>query len=156
MSPSPFGTSFRRDPGESGTLRDRLDGELRERLEEAVDFACLDAMVQARRARGLPLPAADRDRDREEFTAIVREFLERLQRDFVTGPGEAASLGTRPGPVPPPDASVEALLARQAVLARELPDYWQRFDAIRAAYVAARARSGGERRGVLGRLLRRG
>ena len=48
------------------------------------------------------------------------------------------------------------LLAVQLVLARELPDYWQRFDAMRLAYTAERVGSGGERRGLLGRLFGRG
>jgi hypothetical protein len=38
------------------------------------------------------------------------------------------------------------------VLARELPDYWQRFESARTVY-AEHVESGGERRGLLGRLF---
>jgi len=50
-------------------------------------------------------------------------------------------------------------------LARLLPDYWQRFDAVQARYLAAPAESGGpppsvpsgsEGRGLLARLFGRG
>ena len=135
-------------------LAARIDRELRERLEEAIEFLCLDALVQRRRALGLPAPAADSARDREEFAAQVRAFLERLGT-------LAADLG------PEPRRKIETaergaadetarLLAVQTVLARELPDYWQRFEAARVAYTTERAASGGERRGLLGRLFGRG
>ncbi len=146
-------------------LAARIDAELRERLEEAIEFLCLDALVQRRRALGLPAPAADSARDRAEFAAQVRAFLERLgtlaadlgpeQRQKV----EAAERGTAD--------ETARLLAVQTVLARELPDYWQRFESARVAYTTARLGglggpsrppmdSGGERRGLLGRLFGRG
>ena len=46
-----------------------------ERLEEAVDHGCLEAMVSARRAHGMPLPKADDVHDREEFTAWLRTHI---------------------------------------------------------------------------------
>jgi hypothetical protein len=140
--------------GERADLAARIDAELRERIEEAVEFLCLDALVERRRARGLPPPAADSATDRAEFTAQVRAFLERLsalaqdlgpeQRQKVAAAQHGAGDETA------------RLLAVQLVLARELPDYWQRFDAMRLAYTAERVGSGGERRGLLGRLFGRG
>jgi hypothetical protein len=120
-----------------------------------VDFACLDAMVQRRRALGLPAPVADNEGDREEFTGRVRAFLGRLRGALATdlGPEErrkAAAAAAGPGD------ETARLLAVQIVLARALPDYWQRFDASRAAYAAEALASGGERRGLLGRLFGRG
>src|SRR5439155_638088 len=50
----------------------------------------------------------------------------------------------------------QGLLAVQVVLAKELPDYWQRFEASRVAYVGGEPASGGERSGLLGRLFGRG
>ena len=47
-------------------------------------------------------------------------------------------------------------MATQIALARSLPDYWQRFDAVRLEYAAERAVSGGESRGLLRRLFGRG
>src|SRR5437763_14521275 len=64
--------------GERADLTARIDAELRERIEEAVEFLCLDALVERRRALGLPPPAADSATDRAEFTAPVCAFLERL------------------------------------------------------------------------------
>lgn len=150
-----FSTSLRRDSGQPRDLAARIEAELRERIEEAVDFACLDALVERRRARGLPAPVADSARDREEFTQSVRAFLERLrdaiavdlapeQRQRVDAAARAAGDETR------------RLLAVQVALAKELPDYWQRFEASRVSYVGAEPASGGERRGLLGRLFRRG
>jgi hypothetical protein len=140
--------------GERADLAARIDAELRERIEEAVEFLCLDALVERRRALGLPPPAADSATDRAEFTAQVRAFLERLsalaqdlgpeQRQKVAAAQHGAGDETA------------RLLAVQLVLARELPDYWQRFDAMRLAYTAERVGSGGERRGLLGRLFGRG
>ena len=47
---SSFSTSLRRDSGQPRDLVARVEAELRERIEEAVDFACLDALVERRRA----------------------------------------------------------------------------------------------------------
>ena len=54
-----------------------------------------------------------------------------------------------------PGDETQRLLAVHVALARELPDYWQRFEAGRTAY-AEQIESGGERRGLLGRLFGRG
>ncbi len=154
MSDPSFGTSLRRDSSQPAGLEARIEAQLRERLEEAVDLVCLEAMVQRRRALGLAAPVADSARDREEFTAQVRAFLERLgaltadldpeQRRRIEAAGRAA------------DDATAHLLALQIALARELPDYWQRFEGVRQTYTAERVRSGGERRGLLGRLFGRG
>jgi len=126
-------------------LRARLDSELRERIEEAIDFACLEALVRSRRARGLPAPAADSSDDREEFARSVRELLARLDADIADGLS-----GRRETAREAPD-----LVAVQVRLAKELPDYWQRFEAIVASYAGEPAASGGERRSFLERLFRR-
>lgn len=150
-----FSTSLRRDPGQPADLAARLDAQLRERLEDAVDFVCLDAMVARRRARGLPPPAADSAPDREEFGQSVRAFLEHLGASVAAGltpeqtrKVEAARTGA--------GDETSRLLAVQVVLARELPDYWQRFEAGWVAWAAEGAGSGGERRGLLDRLFGRG
>ena len=51
--------------GERADLAARIDAELRERIEEAVEFLCLDALVERRRTLGLPPPAADSARHAE-------------------------------------------------------------------------------------------
>lgn len=144
---------FRTRPGQPRDLRALVDAEIRERIEDAVDHGVLDIMVEARRRRGRPAPAADSASDRAEFEAEVRALLEHLaaqlepaldarQRDQAD-----EALG-RAGRDP-----MGRLLARQIALAKALPDYWQRFDTARQAYAAQRLQSGSERRGLLGRLL---
>ena len=76
-------------PHQPADLGPRIDAQLRERLEEAVEFVCLDALVARRRARGLPPPAADSAPDREEFTQGVRAFLEHLRATIAVDLTEA-------------------------------------------------------------------
>jgi hypothetical protein len=137
----------------------RIEMEVRERLEEAVDYVCLEALVQARRARGLRAPVADNAADRREYTQHVLAFLRQLERDLTAGlDGEQR----RRLPAAPAGADEARLMAVQVALARTLPDYWQRFDAARARYLAeppeqsAVDASGSEGRGLLARLFGRG
>jgi hypothetical protein len=146
---------FRTRPDQPRDLKTLVDAEIRERIEDAVDHGVLDVMVEARRRRGQPGPAADSASDRAEYEAGVRAFLEHLatqlepaldarQRD------ETRHAGDRTGRDP-----LGRLVAMQVALAKALPDYWQRFDAARQAYAAQRLKSGSERRGLLGRFLSR-
>jgi hypothetical protein len=142
-----------RDP-QGGDLASRLEAELRERLEEALDAACLDALVAMRRARQLPPPAADSERDRAEYQSEVRLLLERLDAHFaplIDGLRDRAARPVRTG-----SDRESQLMATQVALARTLPDYWQRFDAVRLQYAEERAASGSESRGLLRRLFGRG
>jgi hypothetical protein len=151
----PFNTTLRRDPAQGPDLHARVEAELGARIAEAVDFVCLEAMVEERRARGLPAPAADSARDRAEFDAGVRDFLERLRRDVA--PDASEDLRRRVDDASrraPADDAVAALLAAQVALAKALPDYWQRFETVRGAWTPGGApASGGERRSVLRRLF---
>ena len=150
-----FGTSLRRDPSQPGGLAARIDAQLRERLEEAVDFVCLDVLVQRRRALALPPPSADNPRDREEFLRSVRTFLERMKAELLPDLGAEPRAKVAAAEATPGDEDAR-LLGVHVVLARELPDYWQRFETARATYTAEQVASGGERRGMLGRLFGRG
>jgi hypothetical protein len=138
-----------RDP-RGGNLGRRIEAELRERLEEAVDAACLDTLVRVRQAQRLPPPQADNARDRAEYESEVRRLLERLDgrlSGLIADAPEAHAV---------PEASedpVGQLMRTQIALARSLPDYWQRFDAVRIEHAAERAASGGESRGFLRRLF---
>jgi hypothetical protein len=133
-------------------LRTLIEAEVRDRIEEAVDHASLEALVAARRARGLPLPAADSASDRAEFDAGVRAFLERLRADLEPLLTEEQRRKRQEASAREGRDDVARLLDGQVALARTLPDYWQRFEAARAAY-AEQAVSRRERRGLLGRLL---
>ena len=154
----PINTSLRRGAGEPRDLIARVDAEVRDRIGEAVDFVCLEAMVQSRQAGGLPAPAADSARDRAEFDRRVETFLTRLadtmlaaldaeqQRSF-TAAGRAAG------------DQLTQLIAGQLALAKLLPDYWQRFEQVRVTYAAEaglpETSSGSDRPGWLDRLFNR-
>jgi len=142
-----------RHPDRGDDLAARIDWEVRERLEEAIDYVCLEALVQARRAQNLPPPAADSGGDRDEFAARVRAFLRLLLVEVPTGLPDSE----RPPP-PAPDGSDEQarLIAAQVSLAKALPDYWQRFEAVSVRYLAQPGHSGSERPGLLARLFSRG
>jgi hypothetical protein len=142
-----------RDP-EAGDLATRISAEIRQRIEEAVEVACLDILVSARRSQGLPPPAADSEKDRAEFDQVVHRLLARMQAELVAPLDD--SLRTRIARVEEAATDpVERRMVVQVALARELPDYWQRFDAIRTDYAAERA-SGRESGGFLRHLFRRG
>lgn len=134
-----------RDP-RGGNLATRIETEIRERIEEALDAACLDTLVRLREVRQLPPPKADSPQDRSAYQSEIRRLLERL---------DAQLKGLLQGPAPAPgDADpLTGLMATQIALARTLPDYWQRFDEVRLEYAAERLGSGGESRGLLRRLF---
>lgn len=145
---------FRTRPGQPRDLIALIEGEVRERIEDAVDYVSLEILVESRRRQNRPAPAADNARDRAEYEAGVRAFLERLRAELTTGLApeqqrRVDAAATRVGP-----EAVARLVAVQVTLARELPDYWQRFEAARMTFTAERVGSGGERRGLLDRLFR--
>ena len=149
-----------RHPDRSHGLATRIELEVRERLEEAVDYVCLEALVRSRRARDLPAPAADNDADRREYAERVRAFLGQLEREL--GAELDAEQRRRLAAAPAATDEESRLMSLQVALARSLPDYWQRFDAARARFLAEPAStppadgSGGEGRGLLARLFGRG
>ena len=135
-----------RHPNRSHDLDTRIGHEVRERLEEAIDFVCLDALVRSRQARGLPPPQAENAGDRAEYTQNVVTFLRLLDAEIASDPARRLAAGDEQ----------ERLLSAQVAHARALPDYWQRFEALSARFLAEPAPSSGERRGVLARLFGRG
>jgi hypothetical protein len=139
-----------RHPDRSHDLATRLEHEVRERLEEAIDFVCLDALVRGRRVRDLPAPVAGNATDRAEYAQHVLAFLRLLEAEV---PADDAG---RRAPAGAPGDEEVLLLAAQVARARALPDYWQRFETLSARYLAEPAPSGGERRGMLRRLFSRG
>lgn len=142
--------------GDAVDLATRIAAGIRQRIEEAVEAACLDIVVNGRRSRGLPPPAAQCEEDRAEFDQVVRQLLTRLQTQLVAPLDDAlrAKLARVGQAATDP---VERLMTIQVALAQELPDYWQRFDAIRTDYAAERAASGRESGGgLLRRVFRRG
>ena len=154
----PFNTSLRRGAGEPPDLIARVDAEVRDRIGEAVDFVCLEAMVQSRRASGLPAPVADSAADRAEFDGRVDTFLARLGDAML--PALDAEQQRSLSATQRVDADrLERLIATQVVLAKLLPDYWQRFEQVRVAYAQEAGEptpaSGRDRPGWLDRLFGR-
>ena len=143
-----------RHPDRSADLSTRIEFEVRERLEEAIDYVCLDALVRARRARRLPPPAADNPADKQAYKAHVLAFLTLLRSELFADlpPETRRKMDEAAAATPHEDAR---LVTIQVALARSLPDYWQRFDILRTRYLAE-APSGGEGGGLLARLFGRG
>ena len=135
-------------------LAARIDGELRTRIEDAVDFVCLDAMVKSREARGDAPPAANDAHDREEYLARVTAFLDLLRQELSTQ--LTAEQRHRLGRALGADAgSIDAAVGAQVALAKELPDYWQRFEDVRLRGPSASPPSRGESRRLFDWLLGR-
>jgi hypothetical protein len=132
---------FRTRPDQPRDLHTLIEGEVRERIADAVDSVSLEAMVERRRGRGLPEPVADSPRDRAEFNAGVQAFLERLRAELLPAlpadqQDKAVEAAARAG-----SDAVARLMATQVALARRLPDYWQRFEAVRLAFTRERQSS---------------
>jgi hypothetical protein len=157
-----------RHPDRSADLSTRIEFEVRERLEEALDYVCLDALVRDRKARGLPPPAADNPADRRAYGDNVLALLDRLSRELAA---EVSPEDRRRTRAVETTADEQARgIAIQVALARRLPDYWQRFDAISTRFLAEISStregerdgaapddaSGGESRSLFGRLFGRG
>ena len=136
-----------RDP-RGGNLATRIETGIQERIEEALDAACLDTLARLRQARQLPPPQADSAQDRAEYQSEVGQLLERLDAQLA-----GVVQDVRPGAGPGETEPLARLMTAQIALARTLPDYWQRFDAVRLEYAAERVASGGESRGLLRRLF---
>lgn len=152
---SPFGTSLRRDPDDPRGLLDRIDAQVRERLEEAVEFICLDLMIQLRRQHGRTLPEAQNDRDREEFGRLVREFLVYLRQACWTEIPESAREKVTEAEARAGGDELPRLIAVQVILARQLPDYWHRLEALKAAFARERLAAPPPKPGFLDRILGR-
>jgi len=115
---------------------ERIQAQLRERIEEAVEMAALKLMVDLRAATGRPAPESTSNADRAEFEATARASLAWLRDTYVADlPPEL-----RPG-FDEAEAGGEGharLLAGQVWLARRLPDYWQRFETYQRRYAEQR------------------
>jgi len=148
-------TSLRRDPDDPRGLGERIEAVVTERLEEAVEFVCMDLLVQLRRAQGRPAPVTKSASDRQEFQGLVREWLLHLRGALLDGlPPEEVQKVSQAEEARGRE-EIPRLLAGQVALARALPDYWQRFETLRAAFIETRLSAPPASPGFLGRLFRR-
>lgn len=153
MSQHPFRGAFGHQHGDPRGLIERIHAQLRERIQEAVEMAGLELMVELRRRHGQPAPDTDSAQDRKEFEDMARDLLVHLRAAF-----HADLSGDQRAAIERAEAAAdeaERLLAGQVLLARELPDYWQRLESHRAAYALARLEAPVSPSGWLGRLFRR-
>lgn len=117
-------------------------------------MAALKVMVDARARLGHPAPEQSNEADRREFQASAVALLVHLRKAFRAelGAAERAELDRAEAGH---QTERERLLAGQVLLARTLPDYWQRFETHRAAYGESRLQSEPGRSGWRKRLFRR-
>lgn len=135
MSEWPFRGAFPHQHGDARGLLERIEAQLRERIEEAVEMAAIKLMVDRRAAAGRPPPESTSAADRAEFESTARALLVWLREAYVAelAPAqrpllEEAEAAARGEPA--------RLLAGQVWLARRLPDYWQRFERYQGRYAA--------------------
>ena len=143
--------AFPHQHGDPRTLTERIEAQLRERIQEAAEVAALELMVERRRRRGLPVPENDNHADRREFDATTRELLTQVRAAFrneMPDEQRAELEQAESGP-----AELQRLLAGHALLARRVPDYWQRFERYRADYARTTADAPTPRTGLLARLF---
>jgi hypothetical protein len=153
MSEWPHRGAFPHQHGDARGLIERIEVQLRERIDEAVEMAALKLMVDARAQAGRPAPESTSTADRAEFERTARALLTRLRERF---------LAELPVELRPRYEQAEAAvadeaarpLAGQVLLARQLPDYWQRFERYRQEdareHLADAARPGGWVRRLFG------
>lgn len=128
---------YRHQHGDPRRLRERIDAQLQERIEEAVEMAALELLVELRKKQGHRAPEEDNVEDREAWRTLADDVLAALRETLAASlPAEEQAAMTR-AETRGADARARAL-AGQVALARQLPDYWQRFDGHREAYLARR------------------
>lgn len=150
---NPFETTgLRHGHADPRGLRERIDAQIQERIDEAVEMAAIALLVELRARHGRPAPKSDSSTDRDEFLALAADLLAYLGRAFeadLASGGHAGLDGTR---ATDGDQRTRALGA-QLFLARQLPDYWQRFEIHRAAHAEARLAAPPSPAGFLKRLF---
>jgi hypothetical protein len=144
--------AFGHQHGDPRNLAERIEAQLGERIVEATEMAALELLVGVRQAAGRPAPEEDNGRDRAEWVTLSGDLLSHLRATLRGDLGEADRAAMDAAEAPANDARARALLG-QVLLARRLPDYWQRFDAARLAFVEARLGAASPDQSWLRRLL---
>jgi hypothetical protein len=140
MSEWPMRGAFPHQHGDPRGLIERIQAQLRERIEEAVEMAALKLMVDLRAASGRPAPESTSPADRAEFEATARAALAWLRDAYVAELPPALRLPYEQAEAAAADEPAR-LLTGQVWLARRLPDYWQRFERYQRQYAEQRLAS---------------
>jgi hypothetical protein len=150
---NPFRTTgLRHGAGDSRGLIERIDAQLAERIEEAVEMAALHLLVELRKRHNRPAPETDSRADREEFLALAADLLAHLGRAFEADLAAERRPELERARAEGADSRARELRG-QIFLARQLPDYWQRLESHRAAHADARLASPPPSTGFLKRLF---
>jgi hypothetical protein len=144
--------AFGHQHGDPRNLAERIEAQLGERIVEATEMAALELLVGVRQAAGRPAPEEDNTRDRAEWVTLSGDLLSHLRATLRGDLAEADRAAMDAAEAPGNDVRARALQG-QVLLARRLPDYWQRFDAARLAFVEARLGAASPDKSWLRRLL---
>lgn len=146
--------AFPHQHGDPRGLRERIDAQLRERIEEAVAMAGLELLVALRQKQGRAAPEEGSVSDRQEHEGLVAELLAHLRLAFRAEVAEPERLALTELEAAARDSGDRALEG-QVLLAKRLPDFWQRFEVHRAAHAEARLSERVQGSGWLQRLFGR-
>lgn len=153
MTDHPFKTTgLRHGTDDPRGLIERIDAQLAERIEEAVEMAALHLLVELRKRHNRPAPETDSREDREEFQALAGALLAHLGRAFEAGLDAERRPDLERARAGGADPRARELRG-QIFLARQLPDYWQRLEIYRAAHAEAHLASPPPSTGFLKRLF---
>jgi len=144
---------FRHPDRPRTTSRRVIEHEVRERLEEAIDFVCLDALVARAAERAGLSRARRRPNARRPRAGVCAAPVPGLPCAVLDA--EVPASGCAAPPRPPPTPKRPGCSPPRSPAARAVcRNYWQRFETLRArGSWPSPCRSGGERRGVLARLF---
>jgi hypothetical protein len=145
-------TGLRHGTDDPRGLIERIDAQLTERIEEAVEMAALHLLVELRKRHNRPAPETDSRADREEFQTLAGELLAHLGRAFEAGLDAERRPDLERARAGGADPRARELRG-QIFLARQLPDYWQRLEVYRAAHAEAHLASPPPSTGFLKRLF---
>ena len=154
MTDHPFKTTgLRHGTSDPRGLIERIDAQLAERIEEAVEMAALHLLVELRKRHNRPAPETGSREDREAFQALTGDLLAHLGRAFEDGldvERRGALERARAEGADPRGREMRG----QIFLARLLPDYWQQLEVYRAAHAEAHLASPPPSAGFLKRLFK--
>jgi hypothetical protein len=135
---NPFQTTgLRHGTDDPRGLRERIEAQLTERIDEAVEMAALHLLVELRKRHGRPAPESNSRDDRDEFAALAADLLAYLGEAFAGELGADQQRELEDASAAGADARTRGLRG-QVFLSKRIPDYWQRFETHRAAHAESR------------------
>lgn len=150
---NPFHTTgLRHGTDDPRGLRERIEAQLTERIDEAVEMAALHLLVELRKHHGRPAPEGDSRDDRDEFAALAADLLVYLGEAFAGELDAEQRRELEDASAVGADARARGLCG-QVFLSKRIPDYWQRFETHRAAHAGSRLNTPDRLGGLFRRLF---